>query len=139
MGDFLYWMHLASIVLGGAAVFGIPVVGSMIGPAAPEAKPVLLQVAMRLSRVGHMALALLLVTGPLALWVSGIQLASLPHWFWAKMLLVAILAGLVIFASRNTKRVAAGDQNAAARAPKIGLSILLFYLVILGMAVLSFH
>ena len=138
-GDFLFWLHLASIALGGAAVFGIPVVGAMISSAKQEDRGTLLQVAIRLSRVGHVALACLLITGPAALWASGLYLSGLPHWFWAKMLLVASLIPLVIFASRNTKRVAHGDQAAAARAPKIGLSILVVYLSVLAMAVLSFH
>ena len=139
LGDFLFWLHLASIVLGGAAVFGIPVVGAMISSANQEERETLLKVAIRLSKVGHVALGSLLITGPVALWASGMQLSGLPNWFWVKMILVASLIPLVIFASRNTKRVADGDQTAAARAPKIGFSILIVYLSVLAMAVLSFH
>ena len=139
MSDLLYWLHLASIALGGAAVFGIPVVGAMMAGTEPEARTTMLKVAMRLSRVGHIALAALLVTGPLALWSSGIDLATLPNWFWVKLLLVLGLIFMVGFATRNTKRVVAGDPDAAQRAPKIGLTILLTYLSVLGMAVLTFH
>ena len=107
--------------------------------AAPEARPVLMQVMMRLAQAGRFALLGLLITGPLALLVSGMELGALPHWFWAKMTFVLVIITLVVLATRNSKRVASGDPEAIARAPKIGMAILVTYLLVLAMAVLTFH
>ena len=61
----LFWVHLVSLALGGAATFGIPVVGRMMATATGETRPTLFKVAHGLSSVGRAGLGGLVITGPL--------------------------------------------------------------------------
>jgi uncharacterized membrane protein len=133
----LFWIHLVSLALGGAAVFGIPVVGSRMASATAETRPTLFAVADGLSRVGRAALGLLIITGPLMLWLK-YGWAAPNVWFWVKMILVLALIVLVIYAGINAKRAQTGDMAAAKRAPVIGMTGVVLYLLVIGAAVAAF-
>ena len=90
----LLWIHLVALAAGGAATFGIPVVGNKIGGASPETRPLLFSIVHGLSRIGRTALGLLVITGPLLVWLKYNGTSGFTFWFWVKMVLVVILLGL---------------------------------------------
>lgn len=133
----VFWLHLVSLAIGGAASFGVPALLGLALKAEPAQKPVFGQVILRLASVGRMAVVLLILTG--AVMVPHFSAAgALNFWFWVKMVLVAGLVGLMIFNIFNGRRMRAGDAAAVARAPvlaKIGMSLLAGIIL---MAVLAF-
>ena len=137
LNNILFWIHLASLGLGGAAVFGNPVVGSMMATATAESRPVLISILHRLSTLGRTAVGLLIVTGPLLFWLKyGFTVPNV--WFWVKMVLVVVLLGVVIFAGINGARAEKGDREAAGRAPMIGMTGIVVFLAVIAAAILSF-
>ncbi len=88
--DLLFWIHLISLVLGGVATFGIPVVGSKLASAPVETRPLLFRIIHQMSTISRVALALLLITGPMMFWLRFGWVAP-NAWFWVKMVLVLIL------------------------------------------------
>ncbi|MEO7223525.1 MAG: hypothetical protein ABIY37_13735 [Devosia sp.] len=139
LNSVLLWVHLVSLAAGGAATFGIPVVGSKIAGASAETRPVLFAIVNGLSRIGRTGIGLLIVTGPLLVWLKFGGTSGFTYWFWVKMVLVVILLGLVIFAGINTKRGQGGDVEAAKRGPVIGMAAMLTFLLVVATAVLTFN
>jgi protoporphyrinogen IX oxidase len=138
LNSFLFWIHLVALAMGGVATFGIPVVGSKIGGASPETRPVLFSIVHGLSTIGRTGLGLLIITGPLLVWLKYNGTSGFTFWFWVKMVLVVILLGLIIFAGINTKRGEGGDVTAAKRGPLIGMAAMITFLLVVAAAVLAF-
>ena len=138
VNNLLLWVHLISLGLGGVASFGIPVVASRLPSAAPETRPLLLQVMKGLSTVGRAGLGLLIVTGPLLVWLKYGGTDGLNTWFWAKMVLVVLLLGGVIYAGTLLKRTVAGGPPSPQSAP-IGMINTVLFLAIVLMAVFAFE
>jgi uncharacterized membrane protein len=135
--DILFWIHLLALSLGGVAVFGIPVVGAKMATATAETRPLLFSIAKRLSTIGRAALGLLLITGPLMFWLRYGWVAP-NAWFWVKMVLVLAIIAVVIFAGINARRAEGGDMTAAKRAPQIGITGIVVYVLLILSAVLTF-
>ncbi|HEY9010214.1 MAG TPA: hypothetical protein VIN06_04305 [Devosia sp.] len=134
----LFWIHLVSLGLGGTASFGLPVVGSKLASATAETRPVLFSIMHGLSSVGRAGLGLLIVTGPLMVWVKFGGFGGFSLWFWVKMVLVVILLALVIYAGINGKKAENGDREAAGRGPMIGMAALVTFVLVIGSAVMAF-
>ena len=139
LNNVLFWIHLVSLALGGAASFGIPVVGSMMPTATAETRPVLFKVADGLSKVSRGGLAGLIITGPLLVWLKFGGTAGFTGWFWAKMVLVVLLIVVIVWAGMNAKRAEGGDMAAAKRAPMIGGIAMLLLLAVVFCAVFAFN
>ncbi|MEO6394350.1 MAG: hypothetical protein ABIO40_00385 [Devosia sp.] len=134
---FLFWVHLLSLAIGGAAVFGIPIVASKVGGATPEFRPTLFSIATQLSSIGRVAFALLIVSGPLLFWLKYGSVAPNP-WFWVKMALVALLLVLIIYSGINAKKAQGGDMAAAKLGPQLSMISVAAYLLVIASAVLTF-
>ena len=134
----LLWLHLISLAVAGATIFGMPVLMANMAGVAADVRPRVGAVAQRLSMMSRGALVVLLVTGALLVWLKYGGFAGLSFWFWAKMILVVLQIGIVIFAGINGKRAQAGDAAAAQRAPSIGVVGMSTFLLIVATAVLTF-
>lgn len=129
----LFWLHMLALAVGGAAAFGIPVVGSRMASAAPEARPLLMGITKALSSNGRVAIVVLLVTGPLLLWLKYGWAAPDMTWFAVKMVLVVILLGLVIYSGIIAKKVEGGDMASAKNLPMLGvINMVVFSLLVLA-------
>jgi uncharacterized membrane protein len=137
--DLLLWLHLVALALGGVASFGIPVIGGKMPGATPEMRPVLFSAMKGLSRVAQVGLGLLLVTGPILFWLKWSFTAPSMTWFAIKMLLVLILIGGVIFSGVNARRIEAGNRDAAALQPRVGMAMMLVLLGVILAAVFAFE
>jgi len=110
----------------------LPLLGMMgQGGAAPQTNRLL-------TRFGHWGIIVLLVSGPILLFVRYGGFDGLSHWFWAKMVLVVVLAGGVVISAMSARKMRAGDA-AAIRRVRIGRIVAVLSLVgIVGFAVLAF-
>jgi putative membrane protein len=135
----LLGIHLVALAAGGAATFGIPVIGARIAGANADTRATLFAIVYGISRVARIAMVLLLITGPLLVWLKYGGVAGFNFWFWVKMVLVALLLGLVIAAGINTKRGEAGDPAAPKRGPMIGMASMFTFFLVVAAAVLAFE
>jgi putative membrane protein len=138
LNSVLFWIHLVALAVGGAAVFGLPVVGSRVAKATPEMRPVLFGIANQISSMGRAALITLIISGPLLVWLKFGGTEGFTYWFSVKMVLVLILVVLVVYAGINAKRAQGGDMAAAKRAPQLSMIAVVVYLCVIGAAVLNF-
>lgn len=137
--DLLFWLHIVALALGGAAAFGLPVVGSKMPTATPETRPTLFKIMHGLSTVGRAGIGMLIVTGPLIIWLKYGGFGGVNVWFWIKMVLVLGLLVGVIAAGILLKRSEAGDRAAAQLGPRIGMANTLMFLGIMFSAVFAFE
>lgn len=134
----LIWAHFIGLAVGGAAAFGIPVIGSRMPVVAAETRPVLLGIMHALSRVGRIGIGLLLLSGPLLVWLKYGGWEGVSHWFWVKMVLVVLLIVGIIYSSQLLKRLQAGDISAARISPRVGMVNTALLLLIVLTAALAF-
>ena len=139
VNNILFWIHLVSLALGGAAAFGLPVVGAQMPTATPETRPTLFKVAHGLSNLGRVGLGGLIVSGPLLVWLKFGGTAGFSYWFWAKMVFVVLLLITVIYAGINAERAEKGDRASAMRAPMIGMTALVLLILVILCAVFNFN
>ncbi|GAB4273221.1 MAG: hypothetical protein Kow0013_27070 [Pararhodobacter sp.] len=133
----ILWLHLIALGLGGAAVFGIPVVASAMDGASNDARAVLNGRVEALGKIGSAALGLIIVTGLGILGLRG-GIGGDPVWFWIKMALVVAFVVTIALAKRTGAAAMTGDQAAAGRLKALSmLEFVLFALVIL-VALLTF-
>ena len=138
LNSFLFWVHLAGLSLGGAAAFGLPVVGAQMASATPEGRVSLVKALMTISKLGSAGLGLLILSGLVMIWSKfGGPAAMLPV-FWAKIVVVVGFIGLIAFSRRNGAKAMAGDRDAAMLQPTLGKISIAVLLVIILLAVLSF-
>lgn len=138
INQLLLWLHLIGLGLGAVASFGMPVVGRQMATAG-EARPVLFKVAGGLSSIGRAGFGLLIVTGPILFWTKWSGSAPAMAWFTAKMVLVLVLLGVIIYGGINAKRAQGGDMAAAKRQPQIGMVGLAAFLGVILCAVFAFE
>lgn len=134
----LLWLHFIGLAVGGAAAFGIPVVGSRMQSVAPEMRPTLLGITEGLSKVGRAGLGLLIITGPLMIWLKYGGFGTVSFWFWIKMLLVVLLLAGVIYSGMLLKRLKSGDASVAPMMPRLGMANTSILILIVLAAALTF-
>ena len=137
--NLLFWLHLTALAAGAVPAFGMPVVGSKMGAATPETRAVLFSIAHGLSTIGRAAFGVLLVTGPLLIWLKFDGVSGLSWWFSLKMLLVLVLLVGVIYSGLLLKRAEAGDAGAARMLPRLGGGLMVVYLGVILSAVFAFN
>jgi len=135
----LFWIHMTSLAAGGVAAFGIPIVGSRMPGATPETRPALFHLAETFSNVGRVAIALLIITGPIMYWLAWSN-GGPPNMtaFIAKMVFVVLLLITVIYAGINAKRAQGGDMAAVKRSPMLGMTAAVLFVLVILSAALAF-
>jgi uncharacterized membrane protein len=134
----LVWIHLSAVAVGGAAAFGGPIVGRRLAGASVETRAQLFGIAAQLSTLGRAAVAVLIVTGPLIVWLEYGGFGGLNFWFWIKMALLVIFLAVIVLAGLSAKRARGGDMEAAKRMPMLSMASMVIFLAILFSAVMSF-
>lgn len=135
---FLHFVALAFGVGGGAAL-------GMIGPAMAKAEPdgrvALSGVRKRVFDTVTASLVVLLITGPLILWLryGGVGLFAANWWFWAKMALVALLVVMNIWSRMLLRRAEGGDMTVVPVMARNGQISGLASLLIILCAVFAFN
>lgn len=137
--NLLLWIHLSALAVGGAATFGIPAVGALVGGASPEGRPLLFKAIQRLSTVGRAAFVVLIISGPLLFWLKWSGSAPEAAWFGAKMALVLVLLGILIWSGINSRQATTGNLEAAKRQPVLGIAGATTLLAIVLCAAFAFN
>ncbi|MBL8592199.1 MAG: hypothetical protein JNK01_05895 [Devosia sp.] len=123
--------HLVGLMLVAAAF--LPLLGMMgEGGAAPQTNRLL-------TRFGHYGIIVLLLSGPLMLWLRYGGFEGISHWFWAKMAFVVLLAAGVVMSAMSARKMRAGDAAATARVRLGRIIAVLSLLAIVVFAVLAFN
>lgn len=134
----LLWVHLVALAIGGSASFGLFVMRPFMAKGSPETRPTLFGIAAALSRNGMIALGLLLISGPLLVWLKFGGFGALSVWFWVKMALIVVQIAAIAVAGRAGRRVQAGEVAAAATLTMASNVAILAFLAVILSAVLAF-
>lgn len=123
--------HLVGLMLVAAAF--LPLLGMMgQGGVAPQTNRLL-------TRFGHYGIIVLLLSGPLMIWVRYGSLDGVSHWFWAKMAFLVLLAAGVVMSAVSARKMRAGDSSATARVRLGRIVAVASLLAIVVFAVLAFN
>jgi putative membrane protein len=135
----LLFLHLLALVFGGATSIGMAAVGGLMPTATPEQRQGYFKLGHIFSTNGRAALVVLLITGPLMIWLKYGGGAGLSWWFSLKMVLVVVMIIAVIVSGINFNRAEKGDMAAAKRASLAGMVGGLSLLLIILAATFAFN
>ncbi len=138
IGLILFVVHIVAFIAGGANSVVMPILGSRMAGATPEVRGQLAGVAEALAKVGKYAMAALLVSGLLVLWLKWDWVIP-NNWFWAKMAFLVLMLVFIGINEANAKKAKAGDTAAAARAKQVGQLTGLAFLGVIVSAVFAFN
>lgn len=93
----LSWLHFIGVGMGMGGGIALSQVGPRLIFAPANERKLLWALESFFSRIGAGGLAILLISGPLMLWLKFGGASGLSWWFWAKMSLVAVaLIGVML-------------------------------------------
>jgi hypothetical protein len=139
LGLILFVIHIAAFIAGGANSVIMPIIGPRLATATPEVRGQLMGIVEGVAKVGKYALATLLISGVLVLWLKWDWVAPSPVWFWAKMGFIALMVVFIGLNEMNAKRAKGGDAGAAERSKMLGQLTGLAFLGVLVAAVFAFN
>lgn len=138
LNDLLFWLHFMALALGGVAAFGIPLTAARIPSADPAARPALGQVIQIFSKVGSVGSGTLILTGLILIFTKYDGFGGHSPWFYAKLVLVTVLIGVIVVNKRLGARAMAGDHAAALLARKLSMVSIGLLAAVVAAAVLAF-
>ena len=104
---------------------------------APDA-PVLEHLRPYFAGFGHAGILILLVTGPLLLWLKWGNMPPFPTMFLLKMIFLGLLILFGIVMAMNARKARAGDLVAVGRRPIYNRVATTLFLLVMVFAVLAF-
>ncbi len=132
-------MHIIAFVVGGSNSVVGPVIGARMASASPDQRAGYVGVMNALGQTGKVAMATLLITGPMIMFMKYGGLGGASIWFWIKMVLVALMLAAIIYGGIQFKKSQAGDAEAGHRAEVAHRITGLAFLGVLLSAVLAFN
>ena len=81
VGLILFFIHIVAFIAGGANSVLMPILGPKLAAATPEVRASLFDLIDKVAKVGKYAMATLLVTGVLVLWLKD-DFVIPNGWFW---------------------------------------------------------
>lgn len=139
VNNVLIWVHIIAFIAGGSNSVVGPVIGGRMASATAEQKAGYFAVMNTLSQVGKVAMATLLITGPLIMFLKYGGFGSASIWFWIKMVLVAVMLAAIIYGGIQFKKSQGGDAEAGQRADMAHKLTALAFLGVLLSAVFAFN
>lgn len=134
----LLFIHIVAIIAGGANAVVMPIVGVKLRTAGPDLRGALFDIAEKLAKIGKIAVGTLLVTGVLILWLKWRwQIPN--HWFWVKMLALALMLVFISLNAALLKRMKAGDLTLGPKSALYGQLTTAAFAVVLLAAVFAFR
>jgi hypothetical protein len=137
--NLLFWLHLMALAMGIGGGIAMSQVGPRLIAASPDARAAWWPLATFYSRIAGAGLVLLLITGPLMLWLKYGGMEGLNDWFKLKMALVAVIVvtiGLTMWGAARLKR---GDEGGGKLMKVTGPLTTLTAAAIALAAVFTFH
>jgi len=115
------WVHFAALAVGvGGGVALGPIAGAF-ARAGAEGKQTLAPLRGQIVNMVTAALVMLLISGPILVWLKYGGPGALNWWFWIKMALVAALVVVHVMARMAMRLAAAGDAAARERLARLGM------------------
>ena len=139
LGLILFIIHIAAFIAGGANSVIMPIIGPRLATATPEIRGQLMGIVEGVAKVGKYALATLLISGVLVLWLKWGWVAPSPVWFWTKMAFVVVMIVFIAINEMNARKAKQGDQEAGKRAQMFGQLTGLAFLGVIVSAVFAFN
>jgi putative membrane protein len=110
--NLLLWLHFTGVAMALGGGMALAVTGPQFMANVAEYPELMWSVETALSRVGSAGLLLLLITGPLMVWLRFGGTAAMNGWFWLKMGLVAVATFAVGTHHVTSARFRSGDESA---------------------------
>ena len=136
--NLIIFVHFVAFVAGGSNSVVGPVIGTRMASASPEQRAGYIGVMTALGQVGKVAMATLLITGPLIMFMKYGGLGGASIWFWIKMALVAIgVVSTAVFGRslQATTLAAPAGFSVAAKTGAVALIVLWLAIIFLGRAI----
>ena len=107
------WLHLMGLVMGLGGGMANSQIGPAIGGATNETRPTLWKLHHGVSRIAMIGLIIMLITGPLMVWLRYPDISTLSNLFWVKMGLVVLMLIAIFTTVRAASKAEKGDLAAA--------------------------
>jgi hypothetical protein len=109
--NLLFWLHLMALAMGIGGGLAMAQVGPRLLAATPDQRATWWPLAKAFSRVTSAGLVLLLITGPLLVWLKFGGIEGLNGWFKLKMALVAVIVLTIGLGMWGMGRLRRGDEG----------------------------
>jgi protoporphyrinogen IX oxidase len=130
---------MVALVAGGSNTVVMPIIGGMLPNVDEQTRSTLFRIGFRMGTVGKIAAATLLISGPLLLWLKYDGLTGVTPWFTAKMVLMLVMFGAIVFEEISFKKLASGDAAAAIESKLGGIIATVAFLGVVLAAVVAFN
>lgn len=137
--NLLLSLHLMALAMGVGGGFALSQVGPRLVAAAPEQRTTWWPLVTVYSRIAKAGIILLLITGPLLLWLKYGGDAGLNGWFKLKMALVFVLVVSIGIGLWGTARLKRGDEGGGKLMKVTGPVTMLTVTAIVLAAVFAFN
>lgn len=137
--DLLFWLHLMALAMGVGGGLAMSQVGPRLVAASPDQRATWWPLATVYSRIAGAGLVLLLITGPLLLWLKYGGGAGLNDWFKLKMALVALVVLSIGLSMWGMARLKRGDEGGGRLMKLAGPLTMLTVTAIVLTAVFAFN
>lgn len=131
--DLALMAHLLALLAAGATVIAMPLIAQRMAGAGADVRQTLGGLAQRIGLTSRIAFLVLLISGPLMVWIRFGGLSGMNVWFWIKMALIVAMAGGMAASGYYRSRGNAAAAGAAANVSRLSL------LGVIVSAVLAFN
>lgn len=135
----LLWLHLVALAAGVGGGLGMSQVGPRLANAAPDQRETWWPLARFFRMLTSVSLVVLLVTGPLMVWLKYGGFAGMNVWFTVKMGLVALGVVLMGLSEMGLARLMRGDEGGGKLAMTAGPAFGVTMYVVMLAAVFAFN
>lgn len=135
----LLWVHFVALAMGLGGGLAMSQVGPRLVAAPLDQRDLWWPVATVLTRIALVGMVLLLISGPLMLWLKFDGGRGLGVWFMVKMGLVAVAVVALGLTERAKAQFKRGDEAAGRMMVRTGPVIAISVLGVIAAAVLTFH
>jgi protoporphyrinogen IX oxidase len=126
-------------MLGSAATVTLVAMTPLQTKADPQQSPILFRFGSALAGFSHTGFLMLLISGPLLLWLKYGGFGGVSGWFHLKLTLVVVVIIAIVLSARALRRFKAGDQAALSTLRITRLVALVALLGVVLAAVLAFE
>jgi putative membrane protein len=135
----LLWAHLVALALGVGGGLGMSQVGPRLVNGSPDQREIWWPLARVFRMLTSVGLVVLLVTGPLMVWLKYGGFAGMNVWFQVKMGLVALGVVLMGLSEMGMARLKRGDEGGGKLAMTAGPALGVTMYVVMLAAVFAFN
>lgn len=132
-------IHFIGLTMGFSAGFGNMVIANLMAKGSPEDRKALSKFPPAIARIADIGLVLLWLSGLTLVFVKWDGFGNMPGLFHAKLTAVVLMTLAIGFTHSLTRKVAAGDPAAIAKAQAVGKVIFLLAVTIVILAVWTFN